>query len=226
LKKKYTLSSIDITAGDYETHRGISIGSTMDEVLEAYPEIASRASEMRTKYVWYCQDYDDPYSNIITFFFDDDMKVNRMIYEHQKVTLRQKLITSDSLTIASGHNSITITPNADKDDILWIELDANDDTVPFHVYDVENREHYAFFSIHDAETGEKLDFFTPSGLSPQTYLFQNAKSGGRYIVTMTTGFGLDVNLVEMIAPDTKQPEPAVVLEDEISLVYRFGVIVP
>lgn len=199
----------------------------MDEVFKAYPEIAERASEMKAKYVWYDFDYEDDYSSQIIFFFGDDMRVNRMIYEYRAVTMRQKLITSDALTITSGENSITILPNDDIDNVLWLELDAKDDTVPFHIFDSNNKEHHAFFfSVQDAETGEKLDFTRPSGLSPQTYLFQNAKYGGRYIVTMSTGFGANISLVEQVVPDRTESENVVVIDDEISLTYRFGVVIP
>lgn len=66
--------------------------------------------------------------------------------------------------------TLVITPN-------------DEDTVPFHIF-CDGREQYGLFSVYDAETLQPLDFFRPSGLSPQTYIFQNAQYGREYLVTM------------------------------------------
>ncbi len=55
-------------------------------------------------------------------------------------------------------------------------------TVPFQIF-CDGNEQYGWYSVYDAETLEPLDFFRPSGLSPQTYVFQNAVPGRSYVVT-------------------------------------------
>ena len=71
-----------------------------------------------------------------------------------------------------------------KDSIFWLDIAPEpDDSVPFAVY-CDGHEQYGQYGIHDAETMESIKFFEPSGLSPQTYLFQNAEYGHDYIVTL------------------------------------------
>jgi len=100
------------------------------------------------------------------------------------------------IVATSGDNVIPVivfpagTPLSDmKDSIQWLDIAPGpDDTVPFTVL-CDGKEQYGWYSIYDAETMESLDFMRPSGLSPQTYLFQNAEYGQDYIVTLRSEAG-------------------------------------
>lgn len=66
--------------------------------------------------------------------------------------------------------------------IHWLTIESNlDDTVPFRVYR-NGKEEHSFYTVVDAKTYEPLNFIIPSGLDPQTYLFQNADPEREYIV--------------------------------------------
>lgn len=65
--------------------------------------------------------------------------------------------------------------------VQWLTIDPGDATVPFSIFQGE-KERYGFYTVFDAETYELLEFFRPSGLSPQTYVFQNADTSRSYIV--------------------------------------------
>ena len=69
-----------------------------------------------------------------------------------------------------------------KSSIYWLDL-AGDSHVPFRIY-WDGKEQYGHYNVYDAETFEALDFFRPSGLDPQTYLFKNAEYGRDYIVIL------------------------------------------
>jgi beta-lactamase regulating signal transducer with metallopeptidase domain len=100
------------------------------------------------------------------------------------------------IVATSGENVIPVvvfpvgTPLSDmKDSVQWLDIAPGpDDTVPFTIL-CDGKEQYGWYSIYDAETMESLDFMRPSGLSPQTYLFQNAKYGHDYIVTLHSEAG-------------------------------------
>ena len=100
------------------------------------------------------------------------------------------------IVATSGENLIPVvvfpvsTPlSAVKDSIHWLDIAPGpDDTVPFTIL-CDGQEQYGWYGVYDAETLESLDFMRPSGLSPQTYLFQNAQYGHDYIVTLRTEAG-------------------------------------
>ncbi len=100
------------------------------------------------------------------------------------------------IVATSGENVIPVivfpvgTPLSDvKDSIHWLDIAPGpDDTVPFTIL-CDGQEQYGWYGVYDAETLESLDFMRPSGLSPQTYLFQNAQYGHDYIVTLRTEAG-------------------------------------
>jgi len=100
------------------------------------------------------------------------------------------------IVATSGENVIPVivfpvgTPLSDvKDGIHWLDIAPGpDDTVPFTIL-CDGQEQYGWYGVYDAETLESLDFMRPSGLSPQTYLFQNAQYGHDYIVTLRTEAG-------------------------------------
>lgn len=70
--------------------------------------------------------------------------------------------------------------------VHWLTVEPGEEFVPFRTYKdgEEFRGHYLAF---DAETYQELSYHIPSGLDPQTYLFQNANPSRAYIVLMLTG---------------------------------------
>jgi len=68
----------------------------------------------------------------------------------------------------------------------WLSIDPAAESIPFRLV-MDGEEAHGIYAVYDAETFEALDFFQPSGLAPETYLFQNAAPGGRYIVTVFLG---------------------------------------
>ncbi len=75
---RWSANTIDVTRSDLYTPRGIRVGSTRDEVLEAYPGIFDTPYWHDTNpdfpegdYLWYC-DSDEGWGAAILFFFDGD----------------------------------------------------------------------------------------------------------------------------------------------------------
>ena len=140
------------------------------------------------------------------------------------------------IVATSGENVIPVvvfpaeTQIADiKDYVSWLDIAPGaNDTVPFTIL-CDGREQSGLYSIYDAETFESLDFFRPSGLSPQAYLFQNAEYGHDYIVTMRYGIdGVDLycfgaRIAEKIQLDNETAQPKLegtqklTLEDVVKL---------
>lgn len=102
-------------------------------------------------------------------------------------------ISKDTGIIAiSGENTVPVvvfpvgTNVKDvKDSLFWLNIAEGSDRVytPFQVF-CDGNEQFGWYNVYDAETFGALDFFRPSGLAPQTYLFQNAEYGRDYIVTL------------------------------------------
>ena len=66
----------------------------------------------------------------------------------------------------------------------WLTVSQdNSSLVPFSVYK-DGSEQFGFYNVYDAQTFAALEFFRPSGLAPQTYLFENADLNREYIVTL------------------------------------------
>ena len=94
------------------------------------------------------------------------------------------------LVVHSGENAVPVTlfpagTEVKKDNaaIHWLTIDADrEETVPFRIYR-DGEEVYNLYTVVDAESGEPLEYLMPSGLEPQTYLFQNADPEREYIVT-------------------------------------------
>ncbi len=73
------------------------------------------------------------------------------------------------------------------DAIHWLTIDPyGEDFVPFHTAK-DGVAIDGMYTAYDAETFEPLKHMIPSGLSPQTYLFQNADPDREYIVLATFG---------------------------------------
>lgn len=87
------------------------------------------------------------------------------------------------LHVQSGEQRVDVLPEIAGRELQWLAISPTEMNGPFRVFDIEGKERMGRYSICDAETGEALEFFLPSGLSPQTYLLQNAEPGGRYIIT-------------------------------------------
>ena len=68
------------------------------------------------------------------------------------------------------------------DSVYWLTIDPGDEQlVPFSVWQ-DGREILATYAAYDTETFEPVQHFIPSGLAPQTYLFQHADPSRTYIV--------------------------------------------
>ena len=78
-----------------------------------------------------------------------------------------------------------------KDAVHWLTVDSGD--VPFRIYQDggEITGHYLCF---DAESNETVPYMIPSGLAPQTYLFQNCDPEREYIVVMMTSTEQDASI--------------------------------
>ena len=71
------------------------------------------------------------------------------------------------------------------DSIYWLTINPSDEElVPFSVWK-DGEEQRGFYTAYDAITFEPLKHFMPSGLDPQTYLFQKADPTRGYIVLAT-----------------------------------------
>ena len=71
------------------------------------------------------------------------------------------------------------------DSIYWLTIDPSDEAfAPFTVWK-DGEEIRGTYTAYDAATFETLKHFVPSGLDPQTYLFQNADPTRGYIVLAT-----------------------------------------
>jgi hypothetical protein len=100
-------------------------------------------------------------------------------------------LTEDyNLLATSGGNVVPLTVfpagtpiGACKEALHWLTIDPGEDFCPFRVYD-NGEEVYGAYAAFDAETYEPLKYMVPSGLDPQTYLFQNADPNRAYIVIL------------------------------------------
>lgn len=71
------------------------------------------------------------------------------------------------------------------DSVYWLTINPDDEEfVPFTTWR-DGEEIRGFYTAYDAETFDALDHMIPSGLDPQTYLFQNADPTRTYIVLAT-----------------------------------------
>ena len=90
--------------------------------------------------------------------------------------LDTKTNTTDSIT--------PVTPQAIQGEIHYLEVDPASNTgEPFTPY-VNGREVYGRYTLYSSEL-EIIPFLMPSGLAPQTYIFQKVKPG-QYIVELET----------------------------------------
>lgn len=82
-------------------------------------------------------------------------------------------------------DGVQISPE-DVDDIQYLTLDPDrEGPSPFTPY-AGDKEVYGQYRLYD-ESFTEIEFFTPSGLAPQTYLFHGFEPG-RYIVSLETSF--------------------------------------
>lgn len=77
--------------------------------------------------------------------------------------------------------------------IHWLTIDSGEDYAPFRTYQ-NGEELYAVYNVFDAETYEPIPHMIPSGLEPQTGLFQNADPNREYIVVMMRNYEPDAEL--------------------------------
>ena len=98
------------------------------------------------------------------------------------------------MVAASGHNTVPMVsipkgtaPEDCPEDIFWLTVDPfGVGLVPFSTAE-NGLVIYGKYTAYDAETLEPLEYFLPSGLSPQHYLFQNADPEREYIVVADFG---------------------------------------
>jgi hypothetical protein len=115
---------------------------------------------------WYRGTNDD-YSAAVSMFVDNSMRV----------------VSGDSVIPALEYTD-AMTKQELKDSVFWLTLSLTEDQLtPFNVY-VGEKEQYGSYHIIDAQAFESLDFMHPSGLSPQTYILQNAQYGHSYIIRL------------------------------------------
>ena len=96
---------------------------------------------------------------------------------------------SSGMVATSGENTVPMisfpkgTAIADyADAIYWLQIDPDPDaSVPFSVWQ-DGEEMLGYYNAFDSETFEPIEHLVPSGLEPQTYLFQNADPSKSYIV--------------------------------------------
>lgn len=126
-----------------------------------------------------------------TGFSNNDTNAAHIRWLYKLSTERSVLA---GMVAASGHNAVPMvsvpkrTPIKDcLDTIHWLTINPyGEELVPF--YTAENGVViYGMYSAYDAETFESLKHFLPSGLSPQTYLFQNADPEREYVVLADFG---------------------------------------
>lgn len=71
------------------------------------------------------------------------------------------------------------------DFVYWLTINpGEDETVPFTVWQ-DDKEIRGFYNAFDTESFMPIEYTVPSGLDPQTYLFQNADITKEYIVLAT-----------------------------------------
>ena len=81
-----------------------------------------------------------------------------------------------------------------KSKVNWLKIDPDEEALtPFDIYCGKETVNGMYY-LYDAETFESIPFPHPSGLSPQTYILQNANYGKEYIVLFRTNLdGSDVS---------------------------------
>ena len=67
------------------------------------------------------------------------------------------------------------------DSVYWLTINPGEEFIPFTTWQ-DGEEIRGFYTAYDAKTFEPLKHMIPSGLDPQTYLFQNADPERAYIV--------------------------------------------
>ena len=156
-----------------------------------------------------------------SLIFESGEWLENWIPKETVFTLSEPVNTDNkkTLTVYSGSNTIQVEPstsNVDSASLQWLDIEYEGNLLPFRIYDADGNEKHGQYSVADAETNETLEFFRPSGLAPQTYLFQGAESDHSYIVTLSTGFGLTENIVDGV----------LTLSDTETVKYTFGVKLP
>ncbi len=103
---------------------------------------------------------------------------------------KPQVLTSDYI-VKSGENTVSMISFSEKteisdyaDNVQWITVDPGEALVPFTVWK-DGEEVHGWYNAYDAETFAPIKYHIPSGLDPQTYLFQNADPGREYIVLAT-----------------------------------------
>lgn len=113
-----------------------------------------------------------------------------------------KLVTNihedTGLIAISGENTVPVkilstddSLEKIKNQVNWLDITYSENAAtPFDIYCDGNKQ-IGLYSIYDAKTFEKLEFFKPYGIAPHTYIFENAVDGGEYIITMQWEYGIE-----------------------------------
>ncbi|MBR2047746.1 MAG: hypothetical protein IKC09_05310 [Oscillospiraceae bacterium] len=95
-----------------------------------------------------------------------------------------------NITAKSGENSVPVTifpPETAAANfagaVHWLTIAPGEDFCPFRIYQ-NGQEVRGYYLCYDTKTYETVPHLVPSGLDPQTYLFQNCDPNKEYIVVM------------------------------------------
>ena len=169
----------------------------------------------------------------ITYAHYFDTQSSQHTHIRWMMKLADAMTEYTDIVAVSGENSVPVLVchtmlttdimNQLKSTLHWLEIAPSEsEFLPFSLFS-DGDELSGRYSIYDAETFEKLDFFEPSGLSQHTYIFQNAEYGKDYIITMAPAI-LSENLSNYIyvfgarlsEPDTQSGNTENTLDTAIS----------
>ena len=143
---------------------------------------------------WYVFTQYDPKIEILSSWAGKEPEILQYMAESFRGTVQNASDNAACIAV-SGGRSVPLTPLSDGDrlrdvaaDLAWLPITYDEYGLPFEILQSGERV-ICDYRIYDAETMEELDFFHPSGLSPQTYVFQNAVPGKRYLVTVDSFAG-------------------------------------
>lgn len=104
--------------------------------------------------------------------------------------------------------------------VHWLTIDPGDALVPFTVWK-DGEEIRGFYNAFDAETFMPIEYFVPSGLDSQTYLFQNADPAREYIVLATFSAEPDAEIYAFGAKFDSTDASFGGVDADVSVEYRF-----
>lgn len=193
------LTEIELTPENFDAYlprRDVAGWHNEGDSAEHYRRENARAWRViHDRYMYYLLLQKDGSVYLACGYYDSDSKTDPASDDSKMryLFLLEETAESTGLLAVSGQNTVPVvvteagTSVAEiRDALHWLVIAPGaEDTVPFRIL-IDGEEQRGLYSIFDAETLEPLDFFRPSGLDPQTYLFRNAEYGRDYIVTLRT----------------------------------------